>query len=103
MPAFAPVPDFARGPEIPEAGYRVTELGGGAYGISSGMVNTMFLVTSNGVVVVDAPPDLDANLLAGIEETTPKPITSSPRGSSRRQTTTTDLCRPRPSAARGTS
>ncbi|MEV6032173.1 MBL fold metallo-hydrolase [Nonomuraea sp. NPDC052116] len=75
MNEFAPVPEFARGPEIPDSGYLVTELGGGAYGITSGMVNTMFLVTKKGVVVVDAPLDLGGNLPAGIEEVTPKPIT----------------------------
>jgi glyoxylase-like metal-dependent hydrolase (beta-lactamase superfamily II) len=72
---FAPVPEFARGPEIPDSGYRVTELGGGAYGITSGLVNTMFLVTKKGVVVVDAPPDLGGKLLIGIEEVTPNPVT----------------------------
>ncbi|HEY2077438.1 MAG TPA: MBL fold metallo-hydrolase [Streptosporangiaceae bacterium] len=72
---FAPVPEFARGPDIPDAGYLVTDLGGGAYGITSGLVNTMFLVTKQGVVVVDAPPDLGGRLLAGIEEVTPKPVT----------------------------
>jgi glyoxylase-like metal-dependent hydrolase (beta-lactamase superfamily II) len=75
MMKFAAVPEFARGLEIPASGYRVTELGGGAYGITSGLVNTMFLVTKEGVVVVDAPPDLGANLLTGIEEVTPKPVT----------------------------
>ncbi|MEV6051988.1 MBL fold metallo-hydrolase [Streptomyces sp. NPDC052107] len=75
MTEFAPVPEFARGPEIPDSGYRVTDLGGGAYGITSGMVNTMFLVTKRGVVVVDAPPDLEGRLLTGIEEVTSKPIT----------------------------
>lgn len=75
MTKFAAVPEFARGPEIPDSGYRVMELGGGAYGITSGLVNTMFLVTKRGVVVVDAPPDLGGKLLMGIEEVTPKPIT----------------------------
>ncbi|MGW3564380.1 hypothetical protein ACWDSL_10875 [Streptomyces sp. NPDC000941] len=55
MTTFAPVPDFALGPEIPESGYVVTDLGGGVHGITQGMVNTMFLVTKNGVVLVDAP------------------------------------------------
>jgi glyoxylase-like metal-dependent hydrolase (beta-lactamase superfamily II) len=72
---FAAVPEFARGPDIPDSGYRVTELGGGAYGITSGLVNTMFLVTKTGVVVVDAPPDLGERLLRGIGEVTPKPVT----------------------------
>ncbi|MET9405302.1 hypothetical protein ABZX90_05850 [Streptomyces sp. NPDC002935] len=71
MTEFAPVPEFARGPEIPSSGYHVTDLGGGAYGITSGMVNTMFLVTRKGVVVVDAPPDLDGKLLDGIAEVRP--------------------------------
>jgi glyoxylase-like metal-dependent hydrolase (beta-lactamase superfamily II) len=75
MSEFGPIPDFAQGPEIPESGYLVTELGGGAYGITSGVVNTMFLVTRKGVVVVDAPLGLDEKLLMGIEEVTPKPIT----------------------------
>ena len=75
MPEFAPIPDFAQGPEIPESGYLVTELGGGAYGITSGGVNTMFLVTKKGVVVVDAPMGLGEKLLTGIEEVTPKPVT----------------------------
>jgi hypothetical protein len=62
MTEFAPVPEFARGPEILDGGYLVKELGGGAYGITSGMVNTMFVVTSRGVVVVDAPPDLGPHI-----------------------------------------
>ena len=35
----------------------------------------MFLVTQKCVVVVDAPPDLGAKLLTGIEEVTPNPVT----------------------------
>ncbi|MEV4139505.1 MBL fold metallo-hydrolase [Dactylosporangium sp. NPDC049742] len=75
MTVFAPVPAFARGPDIPGTGYLVTELGGGAYFITSGTVNTMFLETRNGVVLVDAPTDLGERLLAGIGEVTPKPVT----------------------------
>ncbi|MGY0055169.1 MBL fold metallo-hydrolase [Streptomyces sp. LZ34] len=69
------MPDFAQGPEIPESGYVVTDLGGGAYGITQGMVNNMFLVTKNGVVLVDAPPVLGDKLRAAIEEVTSKPLT----------------------------
>ncbi|MET8627597.1 MBL fold metallo-hydrolase [Kitasatospora sp. NPDC004669] len=76
MTNFAPVPDFAKGPDIHESvGYHVTDLGGGAHGITSGMVNTLFLETRRGVVVVDAPPDLDRRMLQGIEEVTSKPVT----------------------------
>ncbi|MFF2936528.1 hypothetical protein [Streptomyces mirabilis] len=58
MTAFKPMPDFALGPDIPESGFVVTDLGGGAYGVTQGMVNTMFLETKKGVVLVDAPPAL---------------------------------------------
>jgi glyoxylase-like metal-dependent hydrolase (beta-lactamase superfamily II) len=75
MREFLPVPEFAQGPKIPESGYLVTDLGGGAYGITSGGVNTMFLVVRNGVVVVDAPLGLGEKLLRAIEEVTPKPVT----------------------------
>lgn len=76
MTAFKPMPEFALGPDIPESGFVVTDLGGGAYGVTQGMVNTMFLETKKGVVLVDAPPALGGdNLLAAIESVTPKPLT----------------------------
>ncbi|MFJ3306853.1 MBL fold metallo-hydrolase [Streptomyces sp. NPDC086549] len=75
MTQFAPVPDFALGPDIPESGYAIKDLGGGAYFVTQGMINTMFVVTKNGVVLVDASPFLGDKLLAAIEEVTPKPVT----------------------------
>ncbi|MGW7489421.1 MBL fold metallo-hydrolase [Streptomyces sp. NPDC054786] len=75
MVTFAPAPGFAQGPEIPESGYVVTDLGGGVHGITQRVINTMFLVTKNGVVLVDAPPVLGEKLLMAIEEVTPKPVT----------------------------
>ncbi|MGW7046327.1 MBL fold metallo-hydrolase [Streptomyces avermitilis] len=76
MTAFKPMPEFALGPDIPESGFVVTDLGGGAYGVTQGMLNTMFLETKKGVVLVDAPPALGGDhLLAAIESVTPKPLT----------------------------
>ncbi|MEV6026373.1 MBL fold metallo-hydrolase [Streptomyces sp. NPDC052036] len=75
MTEFVPVPDFALGPDIPESGFVVNELGGGAYFVTQGMINTMFVVTKKGVVLVDASPFLGDKLLAAIEEVTPKPLT----------------------------
>ncbi|MGW1887366.1 MBL fold metallo-hydrolase [Streptomyces sp. NPDC001970] len=75
MTDFAPMPEFAQGPDIPESGFVVTDLGGGVYGVTQGMINTMFLVTKNGVVLVDAPPALGDRLLKAIEEVTSKPVT----------------------------
>ncbi|MEV8391419.1 MULTISPECIES: MBL fold metallo-hydrolase [unclassified Streptomyces] len=73
--SFAPLPDFAIGPDIPSSGYLTTDLGGGLYGVTSGLVNTMFLVTKQGVVVLDAPRDLGDRLLTAIGEVTTKPVT----------------------------
>jgi glyoxylase-like metal-dependent hydrolase (beta-lactamase superfamily II) len=74
-PGFAPLPDAARGPAIPEAGYLVEEIGGGLYWLTEGVYQVMFLVTGEGVVVVDAPPTIGANLLRGIADVTDEPIT----------------------------
>ncbi|MFJ5270876.1 MBL fold metallo-hydrolase [Streptomyces sp. NPDC088358] len=75
MTEFGPVPDFALGPDIPEAGYVVQDLGGGAHFVTQGMINTMFVETRNGVVLVDASPFLGDKLLEAIESVTPKPVT----------------------------
>ncbi|MFJ8511109.1 MBL fold metallo-hydrolase [Streptomyces avermitilis] len=75
MTEFAPVPDFALGPDIPESGYVVQDLGGGAHFVTQGMINTMFVETKNGVVLVDASPFLGDKLLEAIESVTPKPVT----------------------------
>jgi glyoxylase-like metal-dependent hydrolase (beta-lactamase superfamily II) len=75
MTEFAPVPGFALGPDIPESGYVVQDLGGGAHFVTQGMINTMFVETKNGVVLVDASPFLGDKLLEAIESVTPKPVT----------------------------
>lgn len=75
MVEFAPVPGFALGPDIPESGYVVQDLGGGAHFVTQGMINTMFVETKNGVVLVDASPFLGDKLLEAIESVTPKPVT----------------------------
>ncbi|WP_228023048.1 MBL fold metallo-hydrolase [Streptomyces acidicola] len=75
MTEFAPVPDFALGPDIPESGYVVQDLGGGAHFVTQGMINTMFVETKHGVVLVDASPFLGDRLLEAIESVTPKPVT----------------------------
>lgn len=69
------VPEVGGGPVIPaEKGYVVREIGDSLYWVSDGAYNTMFLVTSEGVVAVDAPPTLGANYLKAISEVTPRPV-----------------------------
>jgi len=73
---FADIPESAYGPAIPEdKGYFIEELGDGLYWVTEGTYHMMFLTTGVGVIVVDAPPSIGANILKAIEETTNEPIT----------------------------
>ncbi|OVE74557.1 hypothetical protein BVX95_02045 [archaeon D22] len=63
------------GPQIPEKGYIVEELSDGLYYVSDGTYNTMFLTTGEGVIVVDAPPNLGNKIMLAIEEVTDEKIT----------------------------
>ncbi len=69
------IPENAQGPTIPpEKGYLVEEIRGGLYWVTDGSYNTMFLVTDEGVVAIDAPPSIGANYLKAISEVTDKPV-----------------------------
>ena len=75
-PPSSSIPEAAVGPTIPpEKGYLVEEIRDGLYWVTDGSYNTMFLVTDEGVVAVDAPPSIGANYLKAIAEVTDKPIT----------------------------
>ena len=70
------IPETAKGPAIPsEKGYLVQEIGDQLYSVSDGSYNTMFMVTDEGVIAIDAPPTLGANYLKAIAEVTDKPTT----------------------------
>lgn len=69
------IPEFARGPPIPEEGYLVEEIRDNLYWVTDGSYNAMFLVTDEGVVVVDAPPSIGQTYLKAIADVTDKPIT----------------------------
>jgi glyoxylase-like metal-dependent hydrolase (beta-lactamase superfamily II) len=71
----APVPQAARGPEIPEAGYDVEEIADGVFWVGDGVFQMMFVVTGEGVIAVDAPPTLGHNILRAIRGVTSRPIT----------------------------
>ena len=45
-------------------------MGGGAYVVSSTGYNSMFLVTGDGVIVVDVPPTIGENVNDAIAEVT---------------------------------
>jgi glyoxylase-like metal-dependent hydrolase (beta-lactamase superfamily II) len=69
------IPESARGPTIPEKGYLVEEIRDNLYWVTDGSYNTMFLVTDEGVVAIDAPPSIGQNYLKAIAEVTDKPVT----------------------------
>src|SRR5215211_4440825 len=69
------IPEAAKGPAIPSKGYLVEEIRDGLYWVTEGAYNTMFLVTDEGVVAIDAPPTIGKNYLKAISEVTDKPIT----------------------------
>ena len=72
----APIPDIAKGPQIPsEKGYLIEKIGEDLYWLTNGVYQTMFFVTEKGVVAVDAPPSIGINYLKAIEEVTDKKIT----------------------------
>ena len=69
------IPESAKGPTIPEKGYLVEEIRDNLYWVTDGSYNTMFLVTDEGVVAIDAPPSIGQNYLKAIAEVTDKPVT----------------------------
>jgi len=55
-------------------GYEVKESKDGLYWVTDGAYNTMFLVTRDGVIAVDALPTMGERQIAAIREVTDKPI-----------------------------
>jgi glyoxylase-like metal-dependent hydrolase (beta-lactamase superfamily II) len=60
--------------QLASKGYSVLEIRGGLYWVTDGAYNTMFLVTRDCVIAVDAPPTLGANYLKAIREVTSQPV-----------------------------
>ncbi|CAF1132042.1 unnamed protein product, partial [Didymodactylos carnosus] len=69
------IPKNARGPLIPDKGYLVQHIRGGVYWVVGQAFQTMFLVSTEGVIVVDAPPAIGKDYLKAILEVTDKPVT----------------------------
>lgn len=58
----------------PKLGYAVKNMGGGVYVISDNMWQSAFLVTSDGVIVLDAPESFGKSIPAAIAKVTGQPI-----------------------------
>lgn len=70
-----PLPEDAKWPQIPAKWYLVEQIRDDLYWVTDGAYITMFLVTDNSVIAVDAPPTLGENYLKAISEVTNKPVT----------------------------
>lgn len=68
------IPEIAKGSAIPSKGYLVEEIRDNLYWVTDGVYNTMFLVSNDGVIAVDAPPSLGEKYVMAIKEVTDLPI-----------------------------
>lgn len=74
-PQYAPVPTGAFGPDLTAAGYRVEPFGGGIYMVTDNLYQALFLVSDEGVIVVDNPPTIGQNMIYAVGNVTDAPIT----------------------------
>lgn len=68
-------PPYFWSEKFQKTGYHCEELRDGFYWVTSGGYDAAFVVTSEGVIAIDAPPTLGENMLAAIEDVTDKPVT----------------------------
>ena len=68
LPDYAPIPRPALGPALNEQGYYVGRVERNLYYVTDGTYMSAFLTTSDGVVVLDAPPTLGNNIQRAIDE-----------------------------------
>ena len=68
LPDYAPVPRSAFGPALNEQGYYVGRVERNLYWITDGTYQSAFLTTSDGVVLLDAPPTIGHNIQRAVDE-----------------------------------
>src|ERR1700751_6444790 len=68
LPDYAPVPDSAFGPALNEQGYHVGRVERNLYWVTDGVYQCAFLTTSDGVVLLDAPPTIGHNIQRAVDE-----------------------------------
>jgi len=68
LPDYAPVPPSAFGPALNEQGYYVGRVERNLFWVTDGIYQSAFLITSDGVVVFDAPQSIGHNLQRAVNE-----------------------------------
>src|SRR3979409_888245 len=70
LPDYAPIPRAALGPALNEQGYYVGRVERNLYWVTDGTYQSAFLTTSDGVVLLDAPPTIGHNIQRAVDEIT---------------------------------
>jgi len=65
---YAPVPRSALGPALNEQGYYVGRVERNLYWVTDGTYQSAFLTTTDGVVLLDAPPTIGHNIQRAVDE-----------------------------------
>jgi glyoxylase-like metal-dependent hydrolase (beta-lactamase superfamily II) len=65
---YAPIPQSALGPVLNEQGYYVGRVERNLYAVTDGTYQSAFLTTSDGVVLLDAPPTIGHNIQRAVDE-----------------------------------
>jgi glyoxylase-like metal-dependent hydrolase (beta-lactamase superfamily II) len=68
-------PPYFRSEHFQRFGYHVQQLRGGFHWVTSGGYDAAFVVTDEGVVVIDAPPTIGENMLTAIADVTDQSVT----------------------------
>ena len=73
---YLPVPQEALGFNISaQTGYYLEDFGHGTYFVTDGQYQSIFLVSTEGVILVDCPPTIGYKLKSAIQSVTAKPVT----------------------------
>jgi len=68
LPDYAPVPKSSLGPALNDKGYYVGRVEKNLYWITDGVYQSAFLTTTDGVVLLDAPPTIGGNIQRAVDE-----------------------------------
>jgi glyoxylase-like metal-dependent hydrolase (beta-lactamase superfamily II) len=68
-------PEYLQRGEIDKKGYHVEELANGFYWVTNSFYDAAFVRTGEGVIAIDAPPNVGEFMLSAIEEVTDEPVT----------------------------
>jgi glyoxylase-like metal-dependent hydrolase (beta-lactamase superfamily II) len=68
LPDYAPIPRPALGPALNEQGYYVGRVQRNLYWVTDGTYQSAFLTSTDGVVLLDAPPTIGHNIQRAVDE-----------------------------------